>query len=508
MMKWLFIVAGVLCLAVGPAMAADVMVESRAGGKNYEGYKELSGNWEDSNSPPIHAKSQAPDTTKGIGGRKFRLTPGASGSARFSPNFKEKGHYHVYATWPLATSARPVYYLIKHAAGETSKTVTQDGYGTIAPNGNKWIELGDYDFEPGAEQYVELVVPPDADGMQPSHVPQAFADSVLFAEKPREDAISAEPEVELPAKIVVETRKEGQNFANYKEVSGTWTNSGDASGTGKSRVAGASDAGKVGTRKWVFMSVEGNPLTTDTAVAHFSPNLPGRGKYYVYVTWPRAANATDVSWIVKHRGGEAKKNITQDGWGASGRQNGEAWHLLGHFDFDKGPEQYVEVRGEPGMKRPDNRNLGQLYADAVMFSRESLDPPRQTASAGAPGAAPQAAPSAGSAPVTLTWLDEIDAALAAASKSNKKILIFFHSPESEASQHYQRSVFEDQEVKREIAKDYVLGRINFATNASRASQLGVFKAGTVVIYSSKGEPLLKIDGRRTADELVGELKRL
>lgn len=192
-------------------LAEDVIIESRAEGKNNAMYSEPVGGWLSSNTPADTAKSSAPDlTAQGTAGsRKLTPKPEAPagsivGSARFAPKLSTPGNFNVYATWPKSANSTPIHYVIKHAKGEEVKTVSQDGWGALgAPNGNRWISLGEFEFL-GEGGYVELQVPAESGASSPSTAQQTSSDAVRFSSTPIPDAMVPKP-AEAPAEVVFQS---------------------------------------------------------------------------------------------------------------------------------------------------------------------------------------------------------------------------------------------------------------------------------------------------------------
>lgn len=200
----------------------STLVESRSGGQNSGSYQEIAGGpWCDSNKPAEWAKSAAPGTAPIIGTRIVRFYDGNDALdttfpavARFLPRLRAGGRQYVYVTWPFSASAAPVVFTVRHADGESSVPLIQDGWGFAGPsNANVWVQLGSYSFLPGDDQYVEISAP---NGIQPvSRVwnGQVQADAVLFTPKPLDFATTAAQPASAAAMLASET-------AVAKDVSG------------------------------------------------------------------------------------------------------------------------------------------------------------------------------------------------------------------------------------------------------------------------------------------------
>lgn len=178
-------------LLASPSTAADILVESRNGGQNHNGYSEPRGGFLDSNTPAETAKSAAPGVTLGIGSRKATVPEQPSSatdviaSARFSPPIETAGNYHVYITFPRAANANPINVMVKSADGEETRKVLQDGWGARgASNANRWVQVGQFRFTPEGDQYVELRITGETQAADPRNQGQMFADAVRFSTEP------------------------------------------------------------------------------------------------------------------------------------------------------------------------------------------------------------------------------------------------------------------------------------------------------------------------------------
>ncbi len=96
---------------------------------------------------------------------------------------------------------------------------------------------------------------------------------------------------------------------------------------------------------------------TGDSSAYWTPDLPHRGIYAVYVWYggdPMNNHATNAPFVVKHRDGEETVTINL-------RTNTGEWHLLGEFSFNKGTDGYVMTSNDAN----DN-----VVADAIKFVLE------------------------------------------------------------------------------------------------------------------------------------------
>lgn len=86
--------------------------------------------------------------------------------------------------------------------------------------------------------------------------------------------------------------------------------------------------------------------TVQTTVARWIPEIPESGEYAVYISYSSKENSTtDAHYRVYHSGGETNFLVNQ-------QVGGGTWIYLGHFRFERGGENAVELSNrskEPGM---------------------------------------------------------------------------------------------------------------------------------------------------------------
>ena len=92
--------------------------------------------------------------------------------------------------------------------------------------------------------------------------------------------------------------------------------------------------------------------TSDGGSATWTPDIPERGEYAVYVSYKTVSSSTSSAiYTVHHAGGDSEFVVNQ-------KIGGGTWIYLGTFEFDKGSKGYVSV---------SNEGSGVLTADAVKF---------------------------------------------------------------------------------------------------------------------------------------------
>lgn len=305
--------------------------------------------------------------------------------------------------------------------------------------------------------------------------------------------------------LIIESGLQGHNSSQYKELSGKWIDSRIPAQVAKSTAPGLSPPGTCPTRANRFCGP--NIVTSGPAIARFSPQFSAPGHHYIYVTWPRGANATPVRYVVKYKGGEtATKKLTQNGWGAGEKEcNAGTWISLGDYDFDAGDDQYVEVHVEPDVKPLEQDWYGQVYADAVRFTDKAL---KDRGVAMSPQAPP---PWAGSEPPTvvastpLKWNPDISIAWRDAKKAKKKLLLYFYSDDAFLD-HYEKQLWADSAVQSFVETSYIPVKLDMKKQPDIAQKLGVFRAGTVAVYDGSGKPLGVIKDPLPAAEFMKALQ--
>ena len=94
----------------------------------------------------------------------------------------------------------------------------------------------------------------------------------------------------------------------------------------------------------------------EKAFAQWIPNIPETGRYAVYVSYQSLPNSvSDAKYLVFHKGGVTEFLVNQ-------QMGGGTWVYLGHFEFDKGTNDYGMV-----VLSNQSKQKGVVCADAVRF---------------------------------------------------------------------------------------------------------------------------------------------
>ena len=94
----------------------------------------------------------------------------------------------------------------------------------------------------------------------------------------------------------------------------------------------------------------------EKAFAQWIPNIPETGRYAVYVSYQSLPNSvSDAKYLVFHKGGVTEFLVNQ-------QIGGGTWVYLGHFEFDKGTNDYGMV-----VLSNQSKQKGIVCADAVRF---------------------------------------------------------------------------------------------------------------------------------------------
>jgi len=306
--------------------------------------------------------------------------------------------------------------------------------------------------------------------------------------------------------LVIEAAPGGKNNNLYREHYGKWMDSRIPPQVAKSWAPGLTPPGTGTSRKTVFSGP--NIVTTGPAMARFTPDFKEKGRYHVYVTWPRGANAAPVRYVIEHAGGAETKKLTQNGWGAPGSDcNAGTWISLGEYEFNPGKEQFVELHVEADVRLLEPNWYGQAYADAVCFSKEPLKELGVAMSPQAPPAWPGSEPPTQLATEPLKWSPELPKAWGEARAHNRRMLLYFFS-EDAFLDHYDKMLFLHPAVQALIQSRMVPVRIDMKKDAALAKKLGIGRAGTIAVYDANGTPLKLMPTSPSPDDFIKELQNL
>jgi serine/threonine protein kinase len=361
----------------------SVIVQSSGGGKD-AAYREVSGVWFDSTS-----RSCAPGMDTSVPGRGCSLVGmPATQQALVKVIVPQRAprDAFVYATWGPSANVERAQYAVHHADGVTTVCICQAGFGSLEElpfrgNGNLWIPLGRYRFRPDGGDSIEVSADFSSGNPFPRNDQRLYADAILFSPAPLTQATSTGPPAEgvagegggataRPAaapgtgqleEFLVETHPLGMNTNCYEELSGAWSPV-PPSLFAKSQAPGVTTSFKCGTRR-----IEPSQGGQD-AVARFRLPLEEPGRYGVYVTWARTANARAVTYQIRHADGATSVVLQQRGLAGDGGVF-DRWVCLGTFSFAAGAGQGVDIV-VPAQVQPVSPSAPAIaYADAILFSK-------------------------------------------------------------------------------------------------------------------------------------------
>lgn len=137
---------------------------------------------------------------------------------------------------------------------------------------------------------------------------------------------------------------------DYSEY-GEWEDAGTGFADAHETYTGTDNPFTMGTAR---MSGCTKPGSGDTSGAIWTPDIPERGRYAVYVSYKTLPNSTDAAhYTVRHLGGTTEFYVNQ-------RMGGGTWIYLGTFEFGKGKDGHVTLDNTSG-----SRGKGVVTADAV-----------------------------------------------------------------------------------------------------------------------------------------------
>ncbi|PTM60037.1 N-acetylmuramoyl-L-alanine amidase [Desmospora activa] len=243
---------------------------------------------------------------QGYYGSNYQTRTKGSGANTFTWNFQlpTAGTYEVFVHYTAAFDrATNAPYTVHAKTGAVTKRVNQQS------NGGKWVSIGSYSFDSGANKIIQS---DDANGY-------IIADAVrlkLTAEAP--------PLTER----VIDNADQGATA-----ITGTWNTSSNVQGYWGTNYRTRSAGSGANTFTWKF--------------------TPGKTGVYRISTWyPSGSDrATNAPFTVTYDGGSYTQRINQ-------KQNGGRWVEVGVFPFQAGQEGRVRLT--------DNAD-GYVIADAVRF---------------------------------------------------------------------------------------------------------------------------------------------
>lgn len=107
----------------------------------------------------------------------------------------------------------------------------------------------------------------------------------------------------------------------------------------------------------------------------------------------------------------------------------------------------------------------------------------------------------------LPWLADLKTGTAQLAKEpRKRLLIYFHTPESLLCSTYDSDVFANPELSALLRSKYVLVKVELENAPDLANAMGVFRSGVFFVYDSKGQGVKKLEQRYTAADLLRELE--
>ena len=142
-----------------------------------------------------------------------------------------------------------------------------------------------------------------------------------------------------------------RGHADYKEK-GSWADAGKGFADRQDTYSGVENP-------FVMGSARKAEAGSDASVT-WTPEIPSRGEYAVYVSYKTLENSTSAAcYSVRHLGGESRFAVNQ-------KMSGSTWVYLGTFMFDKGSEGCVSLN----CMAPDGYSVEKgavVTADAVRF---------------------------------------------------------------------------------------------------------------------------------------------
>ena len=150
-----------------------------------------------------------------------------------------------------------------------------------------------------------------------------------------------------------------------------------------SEEGGWKDAGEGFADAKAIYSGEDNPFLMGTARAakcatldegtgafariKWTPDIPERGEYAVYISYKTLPNSTETAhYTVRHMGGETGFLVNQ-------QMGGSTWIYLGTFEFDKGADGYVMLDNLVSAEKADYKSYIAKLEKASVVKIENLE---------------------------------------------------------------------------------------------------------------------------------------
>ena len=150
-----------------------------------------------------------------------------------------------------------------------------------------------------------------------------------------------------------------RGVGKYSEK-GSWKNAGTGFADMKETYTGVENPFTMGSAKMASCIPYNHSKESDFATIRWTPEIPSRGQYAVYVSYKSLPNSsTSACYTVRHMGGETRFAVNQ-------KMGGGTWIYLGTFEFAEGEEGWVTLENKtPKGWRYAAENV--VTADAVRF---------------------------------------------------------------------------------------------------------------------------------------------
>jgi uncharacterized lipoprotein YddW (UPF0748 family) len=158
--------SSICAVVTSPATPADIIIESRSGGKNVGWYSELNATGDST------AKSTAVGCTPSIGCRYMSLASTYNKEAHYKPAITTAGQYQVTATWGNSSGGSNIKHTVTYNGGQYTTSFNQ------SLNRNVWNSIGTFSFLAGGSGSCGEVKQ-WADGLDGSN--RILADAVKFS---------------------------------------------------------------------------------------------------------------------------------------------------------------------------------------------------------------------------------------------------------------------------------------------------------------------------------------
>lgn len=373
------------------------------------------------------------------------------------------------------------------------------------------------------------------------------------------------PEIAMGQDLIIEAGQGGKNSSQYAETSGQWSDATDAKNErstapgltpGEQCKARKLTTGQAGESRFYPRFTQGGhycvyvtwPSSANAKqilyVTHTGGNSsaksciqngtgyhnPANGNKWIYLgEWDFKPGGDDYVALVSNGSETTANDPNKPGILFADAVRFTMQPLTGNDGADLFPRDRVEMRAlgasvppgaavlltASGVAKPKAGGAAAAAAAnaAPAVSASAIPPPTAAITPALPPGVSTPPPSVGvmgsntATAGAVEWMPSIQQAQQkAASDKSKRILIYFHSPDSQQCMKLDNEILPNPDVSQLLREKYVPVKLDLAQAQEIAHALDVFRAGTLLVYDSAGNGLKKVESAPDAATLIRELQ--